>query len=363
MNKINYRITLDAHKGGVQKTLHGFFAGDVLSRRIAISLVGGSTPCEYGEIVAAVMYVTKPNGVTSYNACTVEENTIFYDVLQTDTDTAGIVTMQFKVMSGESVLYAPEFAIEVQASKNSDTQATTTPTYTALEEALVKAEIVHNSRLVSIDIEEDLTFVAIYADGTEYRSDALKKVFFDVTEIANAEQGRVEAEKLRVQAEEERVAEYTSLKESIADSAEKTITLQDEVQELIDEGLVTEDKVIELISEHGGGGGGTVTLPDNVLVASTESAGSATAPKLNAELFGSQLPEYYATAQSVTNIVNGTTVVGKATSATNATDATNATNATNADTVDNYHVVVVASDPGVGVSVSYPNGTIIFVKE
>lgn len=312
MNKINYRITLDAHKSGVQKTLHGFFAGDVLSRRIAISLVGGSTPCEYDEITAAIMYVTKPNGVTNYNACTVEENTIFYDVLQADIDTAGIVTMQFKVMSGESVLYAPEFAIEVQAAKNSDTQATTTPTYTALEEALVKAE----------------EYGDIAADAGEAVEKATEAV------------GKAEA------------------------AVKLATDLTEEVQELIDEGFITEEDVIDLIEEHGGGG--SVTLPDNVLVASTESATSVEAPKLNADTLNGQPGSYYATADSVTNIVNGTTKVSKAStadSATTAGSATNATNATNADTVDNYHVVVVNADPGVGVSVSYPNGTIIFVKE
>lgn len=282
MNKINYRITLDAHKSGVQKTLHGFFAGDVLSRRIAISLVGGSTPCEYGENTAAVMYVTKPNGVTNYNACTVEDNTIFYDVLQTDIDAAGIVTMQFKVMSGEAVLFAPEFALEVQASKNSDEQATTTPTYTALEEALVKAETAYNERLVSVDIAEDLTFIAVYADGTEQTSDAFKNAFADLSEAADAEQGRVvaeqervEAEGLRVRAEEERVAEYSSLKESIADSAEKAITLQNDVQDLV----------------------------DHVLSAADGTAEEIEAPKLNADTLQGYSADYFASKEYVNDAI------------------------------------------------------------
>ena len=241
MNKINYRISLDVQKSGVQKTLYGFFAGDVLSRRIAISLVGGSTPCNYSENVVAMMYVTKPNGTTSYNHCTVEENTIFYDVLQADTDAAGIVTMQFKVMSGETVLYAPEFALEVQTSKNSDTPATTTPTYTALEAALVKAESVYNSRLVSVDITEDLIFIANYADGTTYEDDGLQKAFSALSVAGQAEQERVEAEKLRVQAEAERVSEYSALKDKIDASAEEAILLQDEVRDIVDHALLAAD--------------------------------------------------------------------------------------------------------------------------
>lgn len=241
MSKINYRIVLDAHKGGIQKTLHGFFAGDIKSRRIVISLVSGSAPCVYGENAIAVMYVTKPEGITSYNACTIEDNLVFYDVLQTDIDTEGITTMQVKIMDGESVLCAPVFAVEVQSAMASDEQAIATPTYTALEEALMKAETVYNERLVSIDIEEDLTFIATYANGTTYEDDALKKAFAELSKAAVAEQERVEAEKLRVQAEEQRVAEYSELKNSIENSAEEAIALQEEVRDIMDHSLLAAD--------------------------------------------------------------------------------------------------------------------------
>lgn len=241
MNKINYRIVLDAHKGGIQKTLHGFFAGDVLSRRIVISLVAGSTPYVFGENTVAVMYVTKPNGETSYNACTIEDNVVFYDVLQTDVDAEGITTMQIKVMTGDTVLHAPMFAVEAQSAMASDEQAIATPTFTALEAALVKAETVYNERLVSVDIEEDLTFIATYADGTVQTSDSLQKAFAELSEAAVAEQERVEAEKLRVQAEEQRVAEYSALKDSIENSAEEAIALQDEVRDIVDHALLAAD--------------------------------------------------------------------------------------------------------------------------
>lgn len=95
-----------------------------------------------------------------------------------------------------------------------------------------------------------------------------------------------------------------------------------------------------------------------------------------------------ASADSVANIVSGATIVGKASAADTATRATTADSATTAGTAttattadsaskatadgngnniaDTYFtksgVVVLDTDPGIGVSVSYPNGTFLFVK-
>ena len=89
-----------------------------------------------------------------------------------------------------------------------------------------------------------------------------------------------------------------------------------------------------------------------------------------------------ASAESVANIVSGATTVGKASAAETATRATTADSATKATTADSATkatsdgngnniadtyftksgVVVLDTDPGIGVSVSYPNGTLLFVK-
>lgn len=182
MDKICYRLTLDTQKGGVQKVLHGFFTGDILSRRLAVSLVAGSTSCRLGEGIVAVMYVTKENGVTNYNACTISDNVVYYDVLQADIDAAGMTGMQLKVIAGESVLYAPEFALEVQEAKVSDIPATKTPVYTALEEALRKAQEFYDRRLMSVEVTEELVFRAVYADGSIYNSDSIAQAFRQMQE-------------------------------------------------------------------------------------------------------------------------------------------------------------------------------------
>ena len=173
MDKINYRIILDAHKGGVQKVLRGFFTGDVAARTIAVSINASGASCKFGVGTTAIMYVTKENGVTNYGACEVVDNTVYYNVLQADTDCAGIVEMQLKVLNENTVLYAPTFALEVQESKTSDTAAETTPKFSALEAMVAKAQLVYDTRLLSIELRDDLTFVANFADSSVYESDAL----------------------------------------------------------------------------------------------------------------------------------------------------------------------------------------------
>ena len=341
MNLITHRLTLDVLKNGVQKILHGFFAGEVLSRRIAITLTAGSTSVELAQDAVAVMYITKSNGTKSINACSVVGNTVLYDILQTDTDTTGITMMQIKVVSNDKVVYAPIFAIEVQSSIGDDTEATTSPTYTALEEALVKAEEAYNARLVSVDIEEDLTFKATYADGTEHTSDAIKNAFAEMnlaldavadletlnTEISAAEQERVTAEAQRVveheaalnaeaaraEAEQQRATTFTQMASDVQSALDETTALQKKVEELAAEGgadltgYATEEYVDEAVKNASGNvdltGYATETYVDNAVssLASTDYVDEAiqNASTGDVDLTG------YATEEYVNNAVSG----------------------------------------------------------
>jgi len=300
MGPITYRIQLDATKDGVQKILRGFFTGDVMSRRIAISILNGSVPLTMGENTAAIMYVAKPNGVTNYNACTIEGNTIYYDVLQADVDANGITEMQVKVMDGERVLYAPFFAVEVQTEKNSDTEAVATPTFTALEEALAKAEVVYNTRLESIDIAEDLTFTATYADGSSYVSEAIKEAIGDAVltvnesvkrlgEIEKHETERVNAENKRAEAEKQRAEEFTIMKDDVQE-------VLDEAEELLLKGGISEDKAQEMIDE---------AVKNKV--DKEDGKGLSANDYSNAEK-----QQVSANKTNIDNIINGTTTVGNA---------------------------------------------------
>lgn len=183
MERINYRITLDAFKGGIQRRLQGFETSDNMSRRISISLVSGGEDFKIPkENVMAMMYVMTPGAEEpSINACTIDGNTIIYDVLPIMVP--GVTKMQMKLVEvstngAKSVLVSPKFAVEVSESSTNDETAEQTVTFTALEDAVAKAKAVYDVRLLGITVSDDGVFRAEYADGTVYETDALQKLMF-----------------------------------------------------------------------------------------------------------------------------------------------------------------------------------------
>ena len=176
MERITYRITLDAHKNGIQRTLQGFETADKMSRRIAINLVASGDAYEIPlDHVVAMMYVTTPSAnEPSINECTIEGDTIIYDVLPIVEE--GITEMQLKLIEtrpngARSVLISPRLAVEVYKSGTNDESVEQTTTFTSLETAIAQANGVYNSRLLRIEIGEDCRFKAYYADGSVYESD------------------------------------------------------------------------------------------------------------------------------------------------------------------------------------------------
>ena len=184
MERITYRITLDAHKNGIQRTLQGFETGDNLSRRIAIGLMASGDTYEITlDHVMAMMYVTTPNSKEpSINECTIEDNTIVYDVLPIVEE--GITEMQLKLIEtrpngAKSVLVSPRFAVEVYDSGTNDESAEQSTTFTSLETAVAQAKGVYDTRLLRIEIGEDCRFRAYYADGSMYENDYLYEALYN----------------------------------------------------------------------------------------------------------------------------------------------------------------------------------------
>lgn len=176
MERIVYRITLDNHKTGVQRTLQGFQTSDILSRRISIGLVSGSDTYEIpADNVVAMMYVTTPNALEpSILDCVIEENTIICDLPAITVK--GVTGMQMKLIEtsldgAKRVLVSPKFAIEVTASETGDESAEQSPAFSALEEAIARAMAVYNSRMIRFEITEELYVRVHYADGTIYEND------------------------------------------------------------------------------------------------------------------------------------------------------------------------------------------------
>ncbi|MBE5873779.1 MAG: hypothetical protein E7287_05140 [Lachnospiraceae bacterium] len=184
MERITYRITLDTFKSGVQRRLQGFCTSDNMARRIAVNLVSGGDTYEIPlDHVTAAMYVTTPGAKEpSINECTIEDNTIVYDVLPITEP--GITRMQVKVIEtsetgARKVLLAPTFTVEVAADEVSDKSAEQSTTFTALENAVAMAKEVYDSRVLRVEIEEDCTFRVYYADGTVYENDYFHEALYN----------------------------------------------------------------------------------------------------------------------------------------------------------------------------------------
>ena len=176
MERIKYRITLDTHKTGIQRTLQGFETADNMARVIEINLTASGDTYEIPlDSVVAMMYVTTPSASEpSINKCVIEDNTILYDVLPIVEE--GITEMQLKLIhtsidGARKVITSPKFVVEVTDSVVNDESAEKSTTFTALEDAVAKAEAVYASRLLRIEIDNEYTFKAYYADGTVYEND------------------------------------------------------------------------------------------------------------------------------------------------------------------------------------------------
>ena len=182
MERIVYRRTLDVHKNGIQFTLQGFETADNMARRLELSLMSGGDTIDFpANRITAMVYVKTPNATTpSINACAISGNTIIYDVLPIVEE--GITEMQFKLIETSldgavSVLATPRIAVEVTESNIDDESAVQTTTFTALEDALAKAETVYAERFLRMEIDSECVFRAYYADGTVYETDVLSKLF------------------------------------------------------------------------------------------------------------------------------------------------------------------------------------------
>ena len=181
MEKITYRKTLDVHKNGVQFMLQGFETADKMSRVVEISLMASGDAIDFpNERLVALMYVTSPGATEpSIYDCRLVDNKIIYEVLPIVVE--GITEMQIKIIENDtngpkSVFASPKFAVEVGKSNAEDEEAEKKPVFTALEEATARAKLAYDERFIRMEIAEDGTFKAYYADGTTYETDIIARM-------------------------------------------------------------------------------------------------------------------------------------------------------------------------------------------
>jgi hypothetical protein len=177
MERIIYRKTLDLFKGGTQFVLQGFQTSDNMARSVEIGFTSGSNTYEISEDVTACAYITDAKGVTSIVQCIVRGDEVTFDVPKIATE--GIAEVVVKLIGispygATEVIASPKFALEVWDSGVSDDEAEDSPDFSALENSLAQSEAYYKQRLLGVEVDENLTFKAKYADGTEYETTAIK---------------------------------------------------------------------------------------------------------------------------------------------------------------------------------------------
>lgn len=188
MEQIIYRLTLETHKGGIQKTLQGFKTEDKLSRKLCLYITDDGKPYEIPEDVMALVYI-KPYGSSepSIEEATINENCIEYTVMPITVE--GIADVQVKLIEtdtegAKSVLMSASFALEVENDGMSDADAEQQPVFTALEQAVARAKETYDSRLLRVEFDEAGVFHAYYADDTEYINARFGELFSQTLESA-----------------------------------------------------------------------------------------------------------------------------------------------------------------------------------
>lgn len=174
MERIKYRFSLDTHRTGIQKTLQGFYSPEV-GRALEINLTANGDTLEIPAGVVANLYLNNGEDIIP---CEIDGNTIICNI---DNTAPGKTEAQLKILEGftraEVLILAPKFAIETWDADGMDDEAMDTDKFSALDQALVRANTVYNTRITRFEVDDELTIRVWYADGSVYESTKLHELY------------------------------------------------------------------------------------------------------------------------------------------------------------------------------------------
>lgn len=112
MNDSIKRISLDVHNPSSMETVYAK-RGDT-GRKICVSLVDGGVPYIIGEDCYAIFTAKKPDKKAVFNYCTIENNTITYEVTEQTVAAEGRVNCEIRLYGADGKLItSPKFTISV----------------------------------------------------------------------------------------------------------------------------------------------------------------------------------------------------------------------------------------------------------
>ena len=177
------KISLDIHSPSSNETVNAK-RGDT-GRKICISLVDGGVPYIISEECYAVFTAKKPDGKALYNRCTIENNTIIYEITEQTVAVEGRVNSEIKLYGADDKLItSPKFTIlvygtvynegdEIQSEKEVDalTHLVSEATTAITESKAVNQQ--SRDILDELEANQDALDQQV-EDASQYAADALK---------------------------------------------------------------------------------------------------------------------------------------------------------------------------------------------
>lgn len=137
MQPVDYRLRLDTTRPGSQAQIY-VKKDDVLTRRLAIQLVSGSSAYPIEEAAEVTMRGVKPDGTVVFASCEIENGLILHTITQQTMAVAGRVNCELNVYGeGGLVMTAPEFDIYVQGTLYGDDVVESADEFSALTDAIL----------------------------------------------------------------------------------------------------------------------------------------------------------------------------------------------------------------------------------
>lgn len=184
MNYTDYRLSLDIFKTFSQDTLP-VKQGDT-AYRLCITITANGTPYRITEGCYALFTAKKPDGNFINNKCTIENNTIYYQLTPQTTAAIGVVECEIVLYdANDEQLATPHFNILVDKKAYNGEEIKSSDEVNMLEDLIEesKTQIDEAEKLIEKLENTDFNYILTEEDKTEI-ADLVKADFIDVSEVA-----------------------------------------------------------------------------------------------------------------------------------------------------------------------------------